>query len=527
MLEYIEEVKRGEQQAFEQIVKHYTVMANAVAYEKLHDFQLAEDAVQEAFTEAYLHIDKLRTPAAFPGWFKSIVERQCYRMLRRKKHLVVPYADAEQSAVSPLNVSELMERRELQQMVHHSISSLTSNMRIAVQLFYLQGYSIPEISGFLNVSVPVLKKRLFDARRKLKQALPVADLISVFNHLYEGGEGMLHIVNGDYVAEKLRQGVVKGDILVWREVYPHGPVFRNPAESEHRTFRATYLEQTIGVPHAEFIQSSEVQEKMLAECHKYKEIVLWFEHDLFDQVMLAYLLDWFARQSMPETTLNLLCIGSYPGIELFRGLGQLSTEQLSTISGTWRTIRTEELELGSAFWQAYTSQDPEKLQQLLNNDTSALPFAHDAFKHHLAQFPSTFNGLGIVEQTTLTMLHAGMSPSYDLFKHVGDQLHVLGMGDLQYGHILRRMAQGSHPLIELHGAEEILANNGTYMSLQNCEVLMTPFGNRVMEGQEDWVTRNGIDEWYGGVHVQGHDPAWRWNIEEQRIVRESPRCGEE
>ncbi|MFD0616999.1 sigma-70 family RNA polymerase sigma factor [Paenibacillus sp. GCM10027629] len=519
MLEYIEEAKRGEQQAFEQIVKHYTEMANAVAYEKLHDFQLAEDVVQEAFTEAYLHIDKLRTPAAFPGWFKAIVERQCYRMLRRKKHSVVPYEDVAQSAVSQLNVTELMERRELQQMVHHTISSLTSNMRIAVQLFYFQGYSIPEISGFLNVSVPVLKKRLYDARRKLKQALPVADLISVFNHLYEGGEGMLHIVNGDHVAEKLRQGVVQGDILVWREVYPHGPVFTNPAETEHRMFRATYLEETIGVPRLEFIQGSEAQEKTLADCHKYKDIVLWFEHDLFDQAMLAYLLDWFSRQSLPGTTLNLLCIGSYPGIELFRGLGQLSPEQLSTISGTWRTIRTEELELGSALWQAYTSPNPAQLQQLLSTDTSALPFAQDAFKHHLAQFPSTFNGLGIVEQTTLAKLQAGTQFTHDLFKHVGNQLHVLGMGDLQYGHILRRMTQGSHPLIELHGAEEILANNGAYMSLQNCEVLMTPFGKRVMEGQEDWVTRNGIDEWYGGVHLQGHDPEWRWDTVGQRIVR--------
>jgi len=520
MLQTIEEARRGNRLAFDQIVRRYTMMANAVAYEKLHDFQLAEDAVQESFTEAYLHIDKLRAPEAFPGWFKAIVERQCYRMLRRKKHPVVPYEDVAQSAASVFNVSEVSERRELQRMVHESISSLTSNLRIAVQLFYFQGYSLTEISEFLDVSVPALKKRLFDARRKLKVALPVADLISVFNHLYEGEEGMLHIVNGDHVAEKLRQGVVQGDILVWREVYPHGPVFTNPAEAEHRMLRATYLEESIGVPRLAFIQGSKAQEKTLANCHQYKDIVLWFEHDLFDQAMLAYLLDWFGGQSLPGTTLNLLCIGSYPGIELFRGLGQLSTEQLSTISGTWRTIRKEELELGSALWQAYTSPNPEELQQLLSTDTSALPFAQDAFKHHLAQFPSTFNGLGIVEQTTLTVLQAGIQSSRDLFKRVGDQLHVLGMGDLQYGYILGRMAQGSHPLIELRGATEVLAKSGAYMSLQNCEVVITPFGRDVMAGQEDWVAQNGIDEWRGGVHVQGHDPAWRWDIEEQRIVRQ-------
>jgi len=518
MLQTIEEARRGQRQAFDQIVRHYTMMANAVAYEKLHDFQLAEDAVQEAFTEAYLHIDKLRTPEAFPGWFKAIVERQCYRILRRKKHPVVPYEDVAQSAASVFNVTEVTERRELQRMVHESISSLTSNLRIAVQLFYFQGYSLTEISEFLDVSVPALKKRLFDARRKLKEALPVADLISVFNHLYEGGEGMLHIVNGDHVAEKLRQGVIQGDILVWREVYPHGPVFTDPAESEHRMLRATYLEETIGVPRLQFIQGSEAQEKTLAECRKYKDIVLWFEHDLFDQTMLAYLLDWFAGQSLPETTIHLLCIGSYPGIELFRGLGQLSTQQLSALSGTWKTVSKEELALGRTIWQAYTAQDPEELLQLFGTDTSALPFAEDAFKHHLAQFPSTFNGLGIVEQTTLAMMQTGIRSTHDLFKQVGNQLHMLGMGDLQYGYILWRMAGGSHPLIELQGSEEILASNGTYMSLQNCDVVMTSFGERVLKGDEDWVVRNGIDAWYGGVHVQGHDSAWRWDTAGQRIV---------
>lgn len=53
MLQYIEEAKQGDRQAFEQIVKHFTPMANAVAFEKLRDYQLAEDAVQEAFTEAF------------------------------------------------------------------------------------------------------------------------------------------------------------------------------------------------------------------------------------------------------------------------------------------------------------------------------------------------------------------------------------------------------------------------------------------------------------------------------------------
>jgi RNA polymerase sigma factor (sigma-70 family) len=253
MLQYIERARQGDRQAFEQIVRHFTPMANAVAYEKLHDYQLAEDAVQEAFTEAFLHLNNIRAVESFPGWFKAIVVRQCYRILRRKQHRVVAYDEVARSEQSSSSVSDIIEKREARQLIHDSIAALTSNMRIAVQLYYFQGYSLQEIADFLGTSVSVLKKRLFDARRKLKGAIPVADVSAVFNHMYEGGKGVLHIVNGDVVGEKLRQGNVKGDVLVWREVYTHGPVFLEPAERDLRAVRAEYLEHTLGIPQRHFI----------------------------------------------------------------------------------------------------------------------------------------------------------------------------------------------------------------------------------------------------------------------------------
>lgn len=327
---------------------------------------------------------------------------------------------------------------------------------------------------------------------------------------------MLHIVNGDSVAEKLRQGIVSSDILVWREVYPHGPVFVDPAALDNRSVRAQYLEQTLGIPRSEYIQISETQEKALADFHNYEEIVLWFEHDLFDQTMLCYLLHWFSGQSLLKTKLNLLCIGEYPGIELFRGLGQLSKEQLGTLSGTWKTIGTEELDLGKEFWQAYASPDPMLLQQLLNNDTSALPFAHEAFQMHLSRFPSTHNGLGIVEQTTLEMIHAGINTPNELFEQVGNKLHTLGMGDLEYGHLLTKLSQDPHPLLQIHGLKKFPANNES-SPFHNGKVVLTELGKNVMDGKEDWGAIKGIDEWYGGVHLQGYSPRWRWNSTRQTI----------
>lgn len=71
-------------------MSHFKGLAYTVAYARLNDPFLAEDAVQEAFVEAFSHLGSLKDEDAFPGWFKVIVERQCYRMLRRKKHAVMP-----------------------------------------------------------------------------------------------------------------------------------------------------------------------------------------------------------------------------------------------------------------------------------------------------------------------------------------------------------------------------------------------------------------------------------------------------
>ncbi|CAG7625526.1 hypothetical protein PAESOLCIP111_02735 [Paenibacillus solanacearum] len=521
MLQWIEKARQGDRDAFERLVRQYSAMAYAVAYDKLRDAHLAEDAVQEAFAEAFLHLHKLREPEAFPGWFKAIAQRRCNRLLRRKRHLTAPLHEMDQVAGSQLSVSELAERNEMHSGLHASIAHLPSNLRIAVQLFYFHGYSLQEISAYTGTKVPTLKKRLYDARKKLKGMLPVADVVSMFHDLYEGGErAMLHIVNGDSVAEKLRQGVVQGDILVWREIYPEGPVTVGPLRPEERELRASYLEQAMGIPSAEFIRLSEAQEIELSDFGKYKDVVLWFEHDLFDQTMLCYLLHWFARQTMGKTTLSLLSIGAFPGIELFRGLGQLSVSQLKTLSGTWQSIGQAELALGSTVWEAYCAPDPEPLARLISEQhTAVLPFVHDAFQLHLSRFPSTFNGLGVVEQTTLELVLRGVNRPTDLFEQAGNQLNDLGMGDLQYWRCLALMSQGPAPLLTLEGLDTTFPSySAPSPSFRQCTVAMTGLGERVLEGKEDWIAANGIDVRYGGVHLQGRSVPWRWDRTKQTIV---------
>ncbi|MBP2110952.1 sigma-70 family RNA polymerase sigma factor [Paenibacillus silagei] len=526
MLHWIEKAQKGDAEAFRELSGHVRGMAYVVAYDMLGDVQLAEDAVQEALLEAYMNLASLQEPAAFPGWFKTIVVRQCHRLLRRKRQALLPLEAAVHVAGSSPGVAEIAEHREWTQVLHRSVSELSTKLRVPLQLFYFYGYSLQEISVYLDLSVATLKKRLYDGRRKLKGALPVADLAAAFHLLHEGGQRMLHIVNGDTVGDKLKQGIVQGEVLVWREIYSAGPIFIDPAAEQNQQLRAEVLQATMGIPAAEYVAGCAEQEQRISGFRKYDEVVLWFEHDLFDQSMLAYLLHWFNGQKLVNTKLSLLCIGEFPGIELFHGLGQLTEAQLSTLPGTWRTIGRKELQLGSLLWEAYAASDPRKLADLLaakreELEGGALAFAYDAFMAHLSRLPSVENGLGIVEQTTLQAVANGMDTPLKLFRQVTDELHRLGMGDTEYWKILRTLTAGTKPLLELDGVAE-LTDYRELPEFLNRSVTLTAWGEQVLAGAADRLQLQSIDEWYGGLHLEGHDAPWRWDRAAERPVQYPP-----
>ena len=60
-------------------------MAFACAFSALGDFQLAEDAAQEAFISAWQRLNQLREPEAFPGWLRRIVLTACNRLTRAQR----------------------------------------------------------------------------------------------------------------------------------------------------------------------------------------------------------------------------------------------------------------------------------------------------------------------------------------------------------------------------------------------------------------------------------------------------------
>jgi RNA polymerase sigma factor (sigma-70 family) len=163
--------QRGDLEAFGRVVERFQRMAHAVAYAMLGDAQLAEDAAQEAFIEAFVCLPSLREPAAFPGWFRRIVLKRGDRLIRGKQLPVVTLDAAGALPSGAPDLAAVAEAHELRRQVHAAIAELPEADRQLVVLFYLGGYAQQEIAAIVELPVAAVKKRLFHARQRLRRLL--------------------------------------------------------------------------------------------------------------------------------------------------------------------------------------------------------------------------------------------------------------------------------------------------------------------------------------------------------------------
>jgi hypothetical protein len=319
----------------------------------------------------------------------------------------------------------------------------------------------------------------------------------------------LHVLNGDCTAEPLRASGLEGDLTVWADVLWSGPLPDTDDPEEWRRIRAGYLDG--GANLEETLGTMRAWQAPLERWPEYQEVVFWFEHDLFDQLLLVRHLAWFARQRPAPGWLSLICIDHYPGVEPFHGLGQLGPAQLLSLFPRREPITARQLELGRRAWQAFTAATPTGLQEYVDTPSPELPFLGGAVRRYLEEYPAVGTGLSRTEHTILEALARKPSSPADLFQEVQAREERVFMGDLSFVEILRSLARSDAALLHLtvEPSEAVLPAGS---------VTITPLGRRVLAGEVDRVAAAGVDRWHGGVHLHGRAVAWRWDPRQARIV---------
>ncbi len=147
------------QEAFSNLVLTNEQTLYRIAATLLPRLQDRQDAVQSAVLLAWQHRFSLREEERFKPWIARILVRECYRLLRKAKPLVL--TDSFPEGVVPMRDERL----------HEAIMALPEKQRIVIVLYYIEGMGQDEIAKVLSIPKGTVKSRLNTGRTKLGQLL--------------------------------------------------------------------------------------------------------------------------------------------------------------------------------------------------------------------------------------------------------------------------------------------------------------------------------------------------------------------
>ncbi|ASQ46064.1 DUF1835 domain-containing protein [Legionella clemsonensis] len=318
---------------------------------------------------------------------------------------------------------------------------------------------------------------------------------------------LLHITNGDCAAALIKTAFTTQEVIALCDILYEGPVQDNLNSEQFNNKRAEYLANRGYGSYDMIAASFHKLQTQLTRLKHFDEVILWFEHDSYDQLQLLQILSYLYHHK-PPGALSLICINHYPGIEPFLGLGQLEEQQIKALFPCRQKITEAQLKLATQLWKAFTAPEPLQLFKLTKSDLSDLPFMKKALLRYFREFPSTHNGLTWTEQYILDSITAETNTIVELFRQLPfrEEEYFLGMGDITFKQLIIQLAEAENPLIKI---KQIKGND-------DAELELTALGDQVAQGDADWIAINGIDCWRGGVHLT-LDNIWRYSLATNEI----------
>ena len=315
----------------------------------------------------------------------------------------------------------------------------------------------------------------------------------------------LNITNGDSAVQIMQQAGIEGELLPWRDVLHEGPVPAGLSLQEMSEVRANYIADQNWSKREDVRQWFQYRDDLLTRFREFDQVVLWFEHDLYDQLQLIQILAWFATQDLENARIFIICTDNY--------LGHLNPQEMSELQNHAQALTYEQITIATTAWQTFTMNTPLEWQNLLQQDTACLPFLAGAVKRVLQEYPNAQTGLTLTQKQALQALQTSPLPPGQLFAAYQQSEERRFMGDTVFWGYLSQMLEGEKPLIVLPEGKTL-----TLPSSPDQLLSITDHGLQVLKGEQCWEGLKQINRWIGGVHLTPEN-IWLWDDVEQMIKK--------
>ena len=258
----------------------------------------------------------------------------------------------------------------------------------------------------------------------------------------------MHVANGHCTTRLIEAAGLPGRTSIWADALHDGPV---PEVSDDQLvrIRAEFIADGLDVSADQVEADLQQWRAVVDQDHRYDELVLWFEHDLFDQLNLIQLLTRIGRDRPIRKSVSLVSIDRYPDHPNFKGFGELAPTDIASLFHARSRVTPQQFAVAAVAWDAFRSGSRARIASLLQGDTSALPFLAPALRRFLDEDATEPGGLTRSERRLIEQLQRGPVDIHAAFTGMHENETAYYISDVSFWEMVKGLASRSPALISV------------------------------------------------------------------------------
>jgi hypothetical protein len=303
----------------------------------------------------------------------------------------------------------------------------------------------------------------------------------------------LHVTNGDGALYLLKKAGVLGTHLAWRDALNEGPVPAGLSLEQTSALRARYFAERGYDNPIKLIHEFQRRDAQIRHAQEFDEVVLWFEHDLYDQLQLLQSLTALEELELEPGRVSVVQTDHY--------LSGMTVDEIFPLLPKRRTATAAVFKSARRTWQRFTSSSPQDLYAAAGEDAIGLPFLRAALQRLCEEYPWKRDGLSRSQRQALYAVAQGPGGTEELFARAQAREEAYFLSERVFEKMLTDLASAPGALIEEEEAR----------------LVPSALGRRVLAGDADWLDERAIDRWIGGVHLVPGELT-RWDDDTGRFI---------